>query len=110
MSVGSARKGVLPPLSLASSSPCGLGLNVASIGKLSLPFTCHPDNIVVVCCCFKISSPVPPFFLIFFFSYVMSEYGRMTDTERDQIDQDAQTFMRTCSEAIQQLRTQGEVL
>ncbi|OWK13819.1 STX18, partial [Cervus elaphus hippelaphus] len=37
----------------------------------------------------------------------MSEYGRMTDTERDQIDQDAQTFMRTCSEAIQQLRTQG---
>lgn len=40
----------------------------------------------------------------------MSEYGRMTDTERDQIDQDAQTFMRTCSEAIQQLRTQGEVL
>lgn len=32
----------------------------------------------------------------------------MTDTERDQIDQDAQTFMRTCSEAIQQLRTQGE--
>ncbi|XP_045627327.1 syntaxin-18 isoform X2 [Ursus americanus] len=41
------------------------------------------------------------------YSYVMSEYGRMTDTERDQIDQDAQTFMRTCSEAIQQLRTQG---
>lgn len=38
----------------------------------------------------------------------MSEYGRMTDTERDQIDQDAQTFMRTCSEAIQQLRGQGE--
>uniref|UniRef100_A0A8C7AKI3 Syntaxin-18 n=1 Tax=Neovison vison TaxID=452646 RepID=A0A8C7AKI3_NEOVI len=28
-------------------------------------------------------------------------------TERDQIDQDAQTFMRTCSEAIQQLRTQA---
>nr|KAF6432498.1 syntaxin 18 [Rousettus aegyptiacus] len=37
----------------------------------------------------------------------MSEYGRMTDTERDQIDQDAQTFMRTCSEAIQQLRGQA---
>ncbi|XP_047607643.1 syntaxin-18 isoform X1 [Phacochoerus africanus] len=37
----------------------------------------------------------------------MSEYGRMTDTERDQIDQDAQTFMRTCSEAIQQLRAQA---
>ncbi|XP_021115959.1 syntaxin-18 isoform X3 [Heterocephalus glaber] len=37
----------------------------------------------------------------------MSEYGRMTDTERDQIDQDAQIFMRTCSEAIQQLRTEA---
>ncbi|XP_063779429.1 syntaxin-18 isoform X2 [Pseudophryne corroboree] len=31
----------------------------------------------------------------------------MTDTERDQIDQDAQTFMRTCAEAIQQLRTEA---
>ncbi|VCW67976.1 unnamed protein product [Gulo gulo] len=41
------------------------------------------------------------------YSHVMSEYGRMTDSERDQIDQDAQTFMRTCSEAIQQLRTQA---
>ncbi|XP_052590762.1 syntaxin-18 isoform X3 [Peromyscus californicus insignis] len=37
----------------------------------------------------------------------MSEYGRMTDTERDQIDQDAQIFMKTCSEAIQQLRTEA---
>ncbi|KAJ8780298.1 hypothetical protein J1605_011562 [Eschrichtius robustus] len=45
--------------------------------------------------------------LSLFVSHVMSEYGRMTDTERDQIDQDAQTFMRTCSEAIQQLRTQA---
>ncbi|XP_050648152.1 syntaxin-18 isoform X2 [Macaca thibetana thibetana] len=41
------------------------------------------------------------------YSHTMSEYGRMTDTERDQIDQDAQIFMRTCSEAIQQLRTEG---
>uniref|UniRef100_A0A4X1SI74 Syntaxin 18 n=1 Tax=Sus scrofa TaxID=9823 RepID=A0A4X1SI74_PIG len=41
------------------------------------------------------------------YSHTMSEYGRMTDTERDQIDQDAQTFMRTCSEAIQQLRAQA---
>ncbi|KAK7803396.1 hypothetical protein U0070_012511 [Myodes glareolus] len=40
-------------------------------------------------------------------SHAMSEYGRMTDTERDQIDQDAQIFIRTCSEAIQQLRTEG---
>ncbi|KAM8940534.1 syntaxin-18 isoform 2-T2 [Pelodytes ibericus] len=37
-------------------------------------------------------------------SYVTTEYSRMTDTERDQIDQDAQTFMRTCADAIQQLR------
>ncbi|KAL8207629.1 UNVERIFIED_CONTAM: hypothetical protein K2H54_060125 [Gekko kuhli] len=37
----------------------------------------------------------------------MSEYVRMTDTERDQIDQDAQIFMRTCAEAIQQLRTEA---
>lgn len=43
------------------------------------------------------------------FSHIMSEYGRMTDAERDQIDQDAQIFMRTCSEAIQQLRTEGKV-
>ncbi|XP_004617477.1 syntaxin-18 isoform X1 [Sorex araneus] len=41
------------------------------------------------------------------YSHVLSEHGKMTDTERDQIDQDAQTFMRTCSEAIQQLRTQA---
>ncbi|XP_018880920.1 syntaxin-18 isoform X3 [Gorilla gorilla gorilla] len=41
------------------------------------------------------------------YSHTMSEYGRMTDTERDQIDQDAQIFMRTCSEAIQQLRTEA---
>ncbi|XP_037685313.1 syntaxin-18 isoform X2 [Choloepus didactylus] len=39
--------------------------------------------------------------------HIMSEYGRMTDMERDQIDQDAQIFMRTCSEAIQQLRIEA---
>lgn len=38
----------------------------------------------------------------------MSEYVRMTDTERDQIDQDAQIFMRTCADAIHQLRTEGK--
>ncbi|EMP32858.1 Syntaxin-18, partial [Chelonia mydas] len=40
-------------------------------------------------------------------SHLMSEYIRMTDPERDQIDQDAQIFMRTCADAIQQLRTEG---
>ncbi|KAM5272008.1 syntaxin-18 isoform 3-T3 [Ctenodactylus gundi] len=39
--------------------------------------------------------------------HIMSDHGRMTDTERDQIDQDAQIFMRTCSEAIQQLRSEA---
>ena len=34
----------------------------------------------------------------------------MTDNERDQIDQDAQIFMRTCSEAIKQLRNEGVCL
>ena len=28
----------------------------------------------------------------------------MTDSERDQIDSDAQAYMRTCSEAIKQLK------
>ncbi|XP_048219907.1 LOW QUALITY PROTEIN: syntaxin-18 [Perognathus longimembris pacificus] len=41
------------------------------------------------------------------YSHVLSGYGRMTDTERDQIDQDAQIFMRTCSEAIHQLRAEA---
>uniref|UniRef100_A0A8D0KPR7 Syntaxin-18 n=1 Tax=Salvator merianae TaxID=96440 RepID=A0A8D0KPR7_SALMN len=41
------------------------------------------------------------------YSHVLSEYVRMTDTERDQIDQDAQIFMRTCADAIQQLRTEA---
>ncbi|XP_073430595.1 syntaxin-18 isoform X2 [Dendrobates tinctorius] len=34
----------------------------------------------------------------------VSKYSRMTDSERDQIDQDAQTFMRACSGAIHELR------
>ncbi|KAM9027807.1 syntaxin-18 isoform 2-T2 [Ara ararauna] len=41
------------------------------------------------------------------YSHIMSDYVRMTDTERDQIDQDAQVFMRTCADAIHQLRTEG---
>ncbi|XP_030126600.1 syntaxin-18 isoform X1 [Taeniopygia guttata] len=41
------------------------------------------------------------------YSHIMSEYVRMTDTERDQIDQDAQVFMRTCADAIHQLRTEA---
>lgn len=47
--------------------------------------------------------------LILFLSHIMSEYVRMTDTERDQIDQDAQIFMRTCADAIHQLRTEGKL-
>ncbi|MBN3326470.1 STX18 protein, partial [Atractosteus spatula] len=40
-------------------------------------------------------------------SLISSDYTRMTDNERDQIDQDAQIFMRTCSDAINQLRTEA---
>lgn len=41
-------------------------------------------------------------------SLISSDLTRMTDGERDQIDQDAQIFMRTCHEAIRQLRTEAE--
>lgn len=41
------------------------------------------------------------------YSLFSSDLTRMTDSERDQIDQDAQIFMRTCSEAIRQLRNEG---
>ncbi|XP_070814614.1 syntaxin-18 [Chaetodon trifascialis] len=41
-------------------------------------------------------------------SLISSDLTRMTDSERDQIDQDAQIFMRTCSEAIKQLRSEAE--
>ncbi|KAG7229736.1 hypothetical protein INR49_012532 [Caranx melampygus] len=43
-----------------------------------------------------------------FYSLISSDLTRMTDSERDQIDQDAQIFMRTCSEAIKQLRNEAE--
>ncbi|XP_039607410.1 syntaxin-18 [Polypterus senegalus] len=38
---------------------------------------------------------------------ISSEYSRMTDSERDQIDQDAQILIRTCSDAINHLRTEA---
>ncbi|XP_029989491.1 syntaxin-18 [Sphaeramia orbicularis] len=41
-------------------------------------------------------------------SLISSDISRMTDSERDQIDQDAQIFMRTCFEAIKQLRNEAE--
>ncbi|KAM9759521.1 syntaxin-18 [Menidia menidia] len=41
-------------------------------------------------------------------SLLSTDHSRMTDSERDQIDQDAQIFMRTCSEAIKQLRNEVE--
>uniref|UniRef100_A0A8C1P8T0 Syntaxin-18 n=2 Tax=Cyprinus carpio TaxID=7962 RepID=A0A8C1P8T0_CYPCA len=39
-------------------------------------------------------------------SVMCSDVSRMTDSERDQIDQDAQIFMRTCADAIGQLRSE----
>lgn len=45
--------------------------------------------------------------LCVYYSLISTDLNRMTDSERDQIDQDAQTFMRTCSDAIKQLRSEG---
>jgi len=41
------------------------------------------------------------------FSHIGGEQSRMTDRERDQIDADAEIYIKTCVSAIQQLRTQG---
>ncbi|KAL0977806.1 hypothetical protein UPYG_G00161410 [Umbra pygmaea] len=41
-------------------------------------------------------------------SLISSDLTRMTDNERDQINQDAQIFMRNCFEAIKQLRSEAE--
>ncbi|KAG1934631.1 syntaxin-18 [Pimephales promelas] len=38
-------------------------------------------------------------------SMLCSDVSRMTDSERDQIDQDAQVFMRSCADAIASLRS-----
>ncbi|XP_027027711.2 syntaxin-18 isoform X2 [Tachysurus fulvidraco] len=43
-------------------------------------------------------------------SLLSSDVTHMTDCERDQIDQDAQIFMRTCSDAIKQLRTEEKTV
>ena len=46
---------------------------------------------------------------VFFFclSLVNLEVSGMTDKERDQIDTDAETYMRTCSLAINSLKGEG---
>ncbi|XP_070539670.1 syntaxin-18-like [Ptychodera flava] len=41
-------------------------------------------------------------------SHLSSEMSSMTDKERDQIDTDAQIFMRTCSETIKAFRSEVE--
>lgn len=47
--------------------------------------------------------------LIYFYwySHLSLELSSMTDEERDQIDTDAETYMRTCSVAIQTLKNEG---
>ena len=45
------------------------------------------------------------FFLLL--SHVNLEVSGMTDKERDQIDTDAETYMRTCSFAINSLKGEG---
>ena len=42
-------------------------------------------------------------------SHLSLEVSSMTDEERDQIDTDAETYMRTCSVAIQTLKNEGTV-
>ena len=44
------------------------------------------------------------------FSHLGGEESKMTDRERDQIDADAEVYIKTCVSAIQQLRTQGTAL
>ena len=41
------------------------------------------------------------------FSVYGHETSRMTDAERNQIDSDAETFMRLCSESIKALKKTG---
>lgn len=94
------------PLSLAGPSTPHKSQRGHFSRDTFLPFTPHADGTT---CSFTAALHSAPHPSSLSFSHIMSEHGRMTDTERDQIDQDAQTFMRTCSEAIQQLRTQGEV-
>lgn len=53
--------------------------------------------------CFLVNNVI----LLVSYSLISSDLTCMTDSERDQIDQDAQIFMRTCSEAIRQLRNEG---
>jgi len=36
--------------------------------------------------------------------------SKMSDRERDQIDADAELYIKTCLSAIQELRTQGALL
>ncbi|EDO26319.1 predicted protein, partial [Nematostella vectensis] len=40
-------------------------------------------------------------------SHLSSEVSKMTDTERDQIDNDAQMYMRTCHNSIKLLKNEG---
>jgi len=40
-------------------------------------------------------------------SHLGGEQSKMTDMERDQIDADAELYIKTCVSAIHQLRSQG---
>lgn len=41
--------------------------------------------------------------------YLISKPSSMTESERDQIDSEAQQFIRSCSERIQSLRDESEL-
>ena len=47
-------------------------------------------------------------FLGYFFSHLISISSRMTEEERDQIDTDTQTLIKSCSSAISSLKNDGK--
>lgn len=53
------------------------------------------------------SSKSIKYFYFYWYSHLSLELSNMTDEERDQIDTDAETYMRTCSVAIQTLKNEG---
>lgn len=53
------------------------------------------------------SSKSIKYFYFYWYSHLSLELSSMTDEERDQIDTDAETYMRTCSVAIQTLKNEG---
>ena len=41
---------------------------------------------------------------------MLQENGRLADSDRDRIDNDAEKFMKVCHEAIKNFKTQGKIM